>query len=300
MAVKQFKPFTPGSYTWRDFGSYRFQLMLPQAFLMQVMHPVINAGVAEHSSYKTDPWGRATRSIKLLWPIAYGRPDVALEKATQLREMHRAIKGVDKDGKKYFALDPEAYAWVHGTAFDATVRMHELFGHRAGAEEVEAMFQEWRSFGEILGVRESELPKTQSEYWDYFNNMIDARLARGEVAEDLLSDRFYFEQPKPPNTKLPDFAWRWISKPVGFAMKVMTVGTLPARLREKLNIPYSKPQQFTFAILVAFIRLVDALTPQEKRYIPLARKAIADAKRNPQAYVVNVNATIEEPVVEAS
>ena len=65
------QPLGPDSLTWQDFGSWRFHLMLPQAFVLQVAHPIIDAGVGEHSVYKTDPWGRAKRSTELLWPIVY-------------------------------------------------------------------------------------------------------------------------------------------------------------------------------------------------------------------------------------
>ena len=85
------QPLGPDSYTWQDFGSWRFHLMLPQAFVLQVAHPIIDAGVGEHSVYKTDPWGRAKRSTELLWPIVYARPQKAIEMGIKLRERRKEL-----------------------------------------------------------------------------------------------------------------------------------------------------------------------------------------------------------------
>lgn len=90
------RPLGPDTYTWRDFGSYRYQLVLSQAFILQSAHPIIDAAVGKDKKYKYDPWGRAQNSIKYLWPVVYARPEKAQEMALQLRELHREIKGVDK------------------------------------------------------------------------------------------------------------------------------------------------------------------------------------------------------------
>ena len=48
-------PLLPGSLMWKDFGSYLFHLMLPQAFILQSAHPVINAAVTVDKKYLNDP-----------------------------------------------------------------------------------------------------------------------------------------------------------------------------------------------------------------------------------------------------
>jgi uncharacterized protein (DUF2236 family) len=156
-----------------------FHLMLPQAFVLQVAHPTIDAGVGEHSVYKTDPWGRIERSHRMLWPVVYARPDTTIRKGVALRAYHRAIKGVDRHGRHYHALEPEAYGWVHMTGFDATVRMHALFGTTLSDDARREAFQEWRRMGLILGLREQDLPATEADYWSHLHRMIDERLTLG-------------------------------------------------------------------------------------------------------------------------
>jgi len=278
------EPLEADSWTWRDFGAYKFQVMLPQAFTVQVAHPVIDAGVAEHSVYKSDPWGRAKRSTEMLWPVVYARPEVAVRKGIELREYHRKIKGVDKHGQRYHALDPEAYGWVHMTGFDATVRMHELLGTPPTPAERAQMFEEWHRLGRILGLRERDLPDTEDGYWAYFYDMIDNRLELGEVASDLLSERYYRELPKPPDSRLPDAAWRLLMRRIAPTANRALRGTLPQRFRARFGIAWTSGDERKFRRLMRGMRTALRLLPERRRYTPLAWDAIQDARRHPNAY----------------
>lgn len=284
-------PLGPDSYTWHDFGSWRFNLMLPQAFVLQVSHPIIDAGVGEHSVYKTDPWGRARRSTQLLWPIVYARPEKAIDMGVKLYDLHRSIKGVDKQGNTYFALNPEAYSWVHITGYDATIRMHELMGRSPTAEQRAAMFKEWRQLGMLMGIRDQDLPANESEYWEYFHGMIKDKLEMTDVAKDLLAPSHYLEIPKPPVDWLPEFAWKMIRAVLGRFMRFILKATLPDQYREKFAIPWTRNDQRLFKAWCRFYRVMHALTPKTLRLIPLARKAFKDARQHPEAY--NLNKTLK-------
>ncbi len=279
------RPLGPDSQTWNDFGSYRFHLMLPQAFMVQTAHPVIDAGVAQHSVYRTDPWGRARRSARTLWPVIYARPEVAIQKGKELRELHRSIRGVASDGSKYHALDPEAYAWVHVTGFDSAVRMHELFGTPPTREQRKKMFEEWRQIGSMLGIADEHIPRTEEAYWDYFEGMIRERLVCGEVLRVLLSDEYYAEHPKPPIEGLSDDAWnRALRLVIAPLMKLNSLGTLPKLFRERFDIPWTDEDERRFEGFRRFVRAAHPLVPERRRYIPLAWRAICDARENPEAY----------------
>lgn len=282
---KQPMPLGPDSYTWQDFGSYLYHLMLPQAFILQSAHPVIDAAVGKDKKYKNDPWGRAKNSTALLWPVVYARPEKAIEKGQTLRELHRHIKGVDKNGKRYHALDPEAYSWVHLTGFDATIRMYQYFGKSITAAQRALMFEEWKQIGAMLGIHERYIPQTEAEYWVVFNNMIEQRLIYGEVLEDLLSPYYFRNYPKPPNMPwLPGFVWKMAITPAGWFFHKLSVITLPENFRTKLNLKVSKSDKFLFKTFATIIKAVFPLLPRQLQYIPLASRAIKDAKSHPEAY----------------
>ncbi|MCR9091205.1 oxygenase MpaB family protein [Algiphilus sp.] len=279
------RPLGPDSQTWADFGSLMLHLMLPQAFVLQVAHPTIDAGVGQHSVYKTDPWGRIQRSHQMLWPVVYARPETAIRKGVALRAYHRAIKGVDRHGRPYHALEPEAYGWVHMTGFDATVRMHALFGTALSDDARREAFQEWRRMGLILGLREQDLPATEADYWSHLHRMIDERLTMGDVACDLLDVRAFSHYPRPPGSRIPKPLWRLLLKAVAPAVRRMVVGTAHPRFRSRFQLRWTRWDATWFAVYLRALRLILRLLPERWRYIPQARAAMLDARQNPEAYL---------------
>ncbi len=279
------RPLGPDSLMWKDFGSKLFQIILQQAFILQSAHPVINAAVTKEKKYKVDPWGRARNSIKMLWPIVYSRPEKAIAMGKQLRELHRSIKGVDKDGQKYHALDPEAYSWVHMTGFDASVRMHEIFGDPLTPAQRKQAFEEWKQMGGMLGIIDKYIPQTEEEYWQQFNYIVEQRLQWGEALDDLMDPGFFASWPKPAGAdKLPDFVWKMIAIPVGWWLNKITVATLPTNFRTRFNVRYTRWDRIVFSGFVTTVKLLYPLVPESKRYLPLAQRAIDDARQHPEAY----------------
>src|ERR671936_1006099 len=144
----------PGSVTWRYASDARSMLGAGAALLLQVSHPTVAAGVREHSDFERDPWGRLWRTLDFVNLFIYAGPEAAARTGRALREMHRSIKGVAPDGRRYHALEPEAYAWVHATLCEAIIGSHRLFGRPIRADEVFRFYAEWRALGRLLGVRE--------------------------------------------------------------------------------------------------------------------------------------------------
>jgi hypothetical protein len=48
-----------------------------RALLLQTLHPLAMAGVAQHSDYKSDPWGRLQRTADFLAATTFGPADEA-------------------------------------------------------------------------------------------------------------------------------------------------------------------------------------------------------------------------------
>lgn len=279
------QPLGPDSLMWKDFGAHRYQLILQQAFILQTAHPVIDAAVTKEKKYKYDPWGRARNSVALLWPVVYSRPEKAVAMGHRLREVHRPIKGVDKNGEKYHALDPEAYSWVHMTGYDAIVRLHDIFGTPLTPDQRRQAFDEWKKLGGLLGVAEKYMPQTEEEYWKQYNHIINERLQWGEALDDLLDPWNFARWPKPPQAKyLPTFVWKLFAVPMSWLIYKITIATLPQNFRDKFNLHMSAFDKLSFRIFVAMVKTVGAITPESMKYIPLAKRAFEDARKHPEAY----------------
>ena len=139
----------------------------------------------------------------------------------------------------------------------------------------------------MMGIRDQDLPATESDYWDYFHGIIRDRLEWGGVVQDLMRPDHYLDIPKPPGSRIPDGAWRLILAVMGRFMRFNLRATLPHPFREKFQIPWSKTDQRLFRAWCSVYRVLHALTPKSLRLIPLARRAYRDARQHPEAYHIN-------------
>ena len=108
-----------GGVTWRYAGDARILPFLGRAFLLQVAHPTIAAGVADHSRFKKDPFGRFKQSYGLVLQTLYAIDGKRV--GAEVRASHRRITGVTADGRRYHAFEPEAYFWVLATGYETVV-----------------------------------------------------------------------------------------------------------------------------------------------------------------------------------
>jgi len=61
------------------------------ALLLQSLHPLVMAAVADHSGYRTDPWGRLQRTSHFIAATTFGRQEDAMaadRKSTRLNSSH--------------------------------------------------------------------------------------------------------------------------------------------------------------------------------------------------------------------
>ena len=83
------------------------------ALLLQSLHPLAMAGVAGHSGYKGDPWGRLQRTSHYLAVTTFGTAADAEQAIAHVRSVHRRVRGKDFRGRPYAADDPHLLRWVH-------------------------------------------------------------------------------------------------------------------------------------------------------------------------------------------
>jgi uncharacterized protein (DUF2236 family) len=90
-----------------------------RALLFQSLHPLAMAGVAEHSDYRDDPWGRLQRTADFLAATTYGPAAEAERAVARVRSVHAHVTGTAPDGRPYAANDPHLMRWVHVAEVDS-------------------------------------------------------------------------------------------------------------------------------------------------------------------------------------
>ncbi len=98
------------------------------ALLLQSLHPLAMAGVAGHSGYRGDPWGRLQRTSYFLAVTTFGTADDAAETVAHIRSVHERVRGRAADGRAYAATDPHLLLWVHVAEVHSFLRAHQRYG----------------------------------------------------------------------------------------------------------------------------------------------------------------------------
>ncbi len=99
-----------------------------RALLLQSLHPLAMAGVAEHSGYQGDPWGRLQRTSHFLAVTTFGTAADADTMVAAVRRVHASVTGVAADGTPYAASDPHLLRWVHVAEIDSFLSAYQRFG----------------------------------------------------------------------------------------------------------------------------------------------------------------------------
>ncbi|WP_158886634.1 oxygenase MpaB family protein [Amycolatopsis anabasis] len=255
-------PIVRGTAAWRYFGDFRGALLAGQVLLLQVAHPVVAAGVRDHSNYQQDPWTRLLRTAGSLSIYIYGGRDGARFEADRLRELHRSFRGVDADGNRYSALNPHAYAWVHATLVKLPVDAQRFFGHPLTPAELDEYYAQLCEVGRMLGLRERDIPPDWASFEDYYDEMV-AGFGPNETIETLLETIRTVRKPR----SIPGPLWtplrRWQHR---FQLFLISA-TLPADFRDKLGLQWTPGRQRRFDRFRAVTRMLGDLLPISLRSV---------------------------------
>ena len=101
-----------------------------RALLFQSLHPLAMAGVADHSDYRRDPWGRLQRTADFLAATTFGPASQAQQAVDRVHHVHRRVVGTGPGGEPYAANDPHLLEWVHLAEIDSFLAAHDRYGEQ--------------------------------------------------------------------------------------------------------------------------------------------------------------------------
>jgi uncharacterized protein (DUF2236 family) len=252
----------PGGPVWRVFGDVRALLLAPELLLLQVAHPAVGAGVADHSNFRAEPWPRLGRTLLSLSTVIYGGQEAATAEARRLIGVHAAMKGLDSSGRRYHALHPEAYHWVHATLVKAPVDAMRIFGRGLDEDELEAYYREMRDVGRVWGLKEHHLPPDWEAFLAYYDAMVAERLETNRSVRDVLDA---LTAPARPARWIPEPLWRPLGRAAGRGALFVTVGVLPPVLRERFGLSWSPRQERRLRGFARVVRILVTPLPVRLR-----------------------------------
>jgi uncharacterized protein (DUF2236 family) len=238
-----------------------------RAILLQLAHPLIAAGVAEHSSFRGGPLAAASRlhhTVRSMLALTFGDPARHEEALDVIRTIHRRVNGrlpvsVGRfpEGTPFSAEDPDLLLWVHATLLDSLPLIYERLVGTIDDAERDAYCAQSAGVAVALGARGADVPRTWAKLRGYLDTMYASdAIVVGPQARQVASAVL-----APP---LAAFV-----APVAWANRVVTVGLLPPHIREQYGFAATGNLQLERTLSV--IRTARRLTPDRLALWPEAR-----------------------------
>jgi len=215
--------FGPDSVTWKIHADASMLIGGVSAIMLQTLHPLAMAGVADHSDFRERPFERLSRTSSFVTATTYASTPVAEAIIETVRAVHLRVVGTAPDGRPYRASDPALLRWIHvaeASSFLAAHRRYHLLP--VVAADQDRYYDEMAVVAERLGA--TDLPRSRSEVAAYFET-VRPELHAGDQA--LASIRYI--QASPFANPVLRLAYRVVVR--------AATGLLPGWARGMLRLP---------------------------------------------------------------
>lgn len=226
-----------------------------RAILLQLAHPLVAAGVADHSGFQSDPLARLFRTLDLMHTLVCASRAQAHAAAQRFCAMHKRIQGHLPEaagrfpaGTSYSGADPHLKLWVHATLVDTSLITYQRFVTPLTQAERDSYYADACKLARLLGIPDEILPPTLEDFQTY----MDSRLAGDSLVVTPTARRL---------------AWRVLDTNVGFVqtacaglLRFVTAGLLPKRFRAAYGLNWNSRKQ----------KLLDGLTRTTRAIRPVA------------------------------
>jgi len=257
-----------GSVFW---NIEREQLLLVgggAAILLQVAHPLVAQGVADHSDFRSRPLERLIATVRTIRQLVFGTRARADRAREWLRRRHVPVSGRLEletprlaKGTSYRAHDPELLYWVHATLIHVSLRTWEEIMGPLAAPDRDAFYAGARMLAELLDVPADRVPETAAEFDDDFA----ARATQLCVTPNAQAIA---------GTVLDPPLW-WLPRGVVSRASLATRALLPPAVRSAYALEWTQADACAWHRLCDQLRRLHRWTPSPLRYANLGWGRVA-------------------------
>jgi uncharacterized protein (DUF2236 family) len=243
-----------------------------RAILLQLAHPLIAAGVSEHSTFRGSARAIAARlhhTVGAMLALTFGTPSSRDDTLDRIREIHRRVNGhlsarigPFAAGTPYSAEDPELVLWVHVTLLDSIPLVYDRFVAPLSEAERDVYCVEAADTAVALGAREGDVPRT----WDAARLLLNDAYASGRIVVGPQA-RALAEAVLAPPIPRP-------IAPVSALNRLVTIGLLPDGIRRQYGYEWSDRDERRLLRVTAVIHRVRRVTPEILALWPDARRRL--------------------------
>ncbi len=224
------------------------------AVLLQVAHPLVAAGVVQHSGYRRDLWKRLVRTLRALYLVAFGTKTEAERAGEAVQAVHAHVRGVTESqlgpfpaGTPYSASDPELQLWVHATLVHSSLAAYGRFVCALSAEEEERYYREMVLVARLFGTPAAIIPSSLAQFREYFETqVVGETITVTPPARQVAAILLEAALPAPMRVLVP-------------AHRLSTAGLLPPRLRDEYGLRWTPLHELALPLAARSVRV--AATP---------------------------------------
>ena len=253
--------FGPDSMAWKVNRESVLLLGGRAALLMQLAHPLVAAGVHDHSDFQSDALGRLRRTLDVMLSITFGDVDTAEKMMRRVNGVHSRVKGTASDGRTYSAHDPELAKWVFTSLVYTSVGVYEACVAKLTEEESKQHYEEALVIARMFGIPDELLPPTRSALIAWMHQMIESDV----IEVTPLARRLATDVLRPI---------RLVPLRLAETSAIVTRALLPPKVREGYGLKSGLPDSVVLGLGRRAARVALPLVPASLSMLPAARAAM--------------------------
>lgn len=245
--------YTPDSTFWHVQRELLVMLSGSRALLLEIAHPMIAAGVAQHSDFRRRPLRRLFSTVRVIQRLSFGGGQAVRQGTRDFHQCHHHVKGCltervgqYADGAGYDAADPQLRLWVLATMIESILLVYDQFVQPLDISARADYYEGSKTMARLMGLTSAVMPATYEAFQDYVQTTLNnGTLAVGESAREI-SHALFHHPILGPGTRL-----------VGYA----GIGLLPDHLREAYGFRWTDRDQNRLVKLSRLTRRVRPFVP---------------------------------------
>ncbi|KAL3472595.1 hypothetical protein BJX99DRAFT_272831 [Aspergillus californicus] len=227
------------------------------AILLQIAHPLVGQGVADHSTFASRTISRTQYTQMYIFTMIFGTADEKAAVKEWVDKAHSRVKGEVKSGARkddvYDAMNPELQLWVAATIYASMVGMYEKVYGELPPLKAELVYQAFACMGTSLQVPKEMWPVDRKAFKIYWDDMVENHLYVTPHARGVLDELFH-----PRGLPLWARPIAWVLLPI---VRPLTIEQLPVNVREGFGLKSTKSTRAISKLFMSAVAVTYPITP---------------------------------------
>lgn len=230
-----------------------------RAILLQLAHPLVAAGVGDHTSFTGGAANyvrRTHQTVGSMLSLTFGSVAEVQDTAARINAIHRRVHGRLREatrrypvGTVYRATDAALLGWVHTTLVETQLTTFELLVATLTPAERDQYCAEAAAVAPLLAIPDHVLPTSVAEVTRY----LETRYGDHTVEVTDTARRLARQLLWPPGSA--------VTGPLMHLGRLVTIGLLPPAVRDSYGFAWDDRRQRRLARAARWLRRARSVLP---------------------------------------